>query len=67
MKVMGDVQMCIRVQYDGQELEVEVVEYDPKDDYQPYLFQLPDGTQVWIPIDELSLSNRADLRERGGE
>ena len=29
---------------------VEVVEYDPADDYQPYYYRLDTGEYVWIPI-----------------
>jgi len=31
---------------------VEVVQYDPSDDYQPFLYQLADGRTVWIPATE---------------
>lgn len=37
--------------YDGLEI-IEVVSYDEKDDYQPYLYMLSDGNTVWIPVDE---------------
>jgi hypothetical protein len=28
---------------------VEVVQYDPSDDYQPFLYLLANGVTVWIP------------------
>ena len=35
--------------YDGSQV-VEVVDYDPTDDYQPYLYMLDNGDTVWIPM-----------------
>jgi len=34
--------------YDGKAI-TEVVEEDPHDDYQPFLYMLEDGSTVWIP------------------
>jgi len=36
--------------YDGKEI-LEIVQFDAKDDYQPYQFMLEDGELVWIPVD----------------
>jgi len=38
----------IGTEYDGLKI-VEVVEFDPHDDYQPYQYMLSDGSLVWIP------------------
>ena len=40
----------VGTEYDGHKI-VEVVDTDPNDDYQPYLYQLDNGEQVWIPVD----------------
>lgn len=31
---------------------LDVVDRDPTDPYQPYLYLLEDGRQVWIPVTE---------------
>lgn len=44
--------LLIGTVYDGHEI-VDIVDYDPRDsDYQPYLYQLDDGSTVWIPLDQ---------------
>ncbi len=51
----------IAVCYDGQECVVELANYDETDDYQPYQFMLPSGELVWIPLEDLSQQNKAEL------
>lgn len=38
----------IGTDYDGAKI-VEVVDEDPDDDYQPFLYMLEGGETVWIP------------------
>lgn len=42
--------------YDGHKI-IEVVQHDPDDDYQPFLYQLDNGETVWIPIDSCEAVN----------
>ena len=44
MKNIGDI-------FDGHKI-VDIIQEDEFDDYQPYLYQLEDGTTVWIPENE---------------
>jgi hypothetical protein len=40
--------LAIGTSFDGHRI-VEVVDADPNDDYQPFLYLLDNGEMVWIP------------------
>lgn len=33
----------------GDEIDVDILECDHRDDYQPHKFRMPDGSEVWLP------------------
>ena len=42
----------VGTEYDGSKV-AKVVDHDPNDDFQPYLYELEDGRLVWIPDSSL--------------